>query len=102
MKRKAGLFAIASNVVTWGCVGLLTGEVAASNGTPSPALTHDQIMVTLPVYVTSILATAVFTWTIAQYDRKRDRKLDHIEQMNNELKREIGSLREQIQRRNKT
>jgi len=96
----ARLFAIASNVITWSCVGLLTGEVMATNGEAEPALTHDQILVTLPVFVTSIIATAIFTWTIAQYDRKRDNKLDHIQHTNDDLKREIGALQEQIKRRN--
>jgi hypothetical protein len=46
-----------------------------------PALTHDQILVTLPVFITSIIATAVFTWTIAQYDMKKLKKLDRTEQL---------------------
>jgi hypothetical protein len=89
----------------WCCVGLFNGRVFGAESTTEqvePALSHDQIMIALPVYVTSIIATAVFTWTIAQYDRKRDKKLDHIEHMNDDLKREIALLQEQMRRNGKT
>ena len=100
-RDRCGVCGIVSNIVMWCCVGVLTGQVNGAEN-PEPALTHDQILIALPVYVTSIIMTAIFTWTIAQYDRKRDRKLDSIQHMNDELKREMDILQEQIKHRNKT
>lgn len=79
----------------WGCVGMLTSQSVHAQdpfSSMEPGLTHEQILVTLPVYVTSIIATAIFTWTIAQYDRKRDKKLDRTQQMLDEMARRLKEI----------
>ncbi len=81
-----------SNMLTWICVGLLTCQANAEDAPMESALTHDQILVTLPVFVTSIIATAIFTWTIAQYDRKRDKKLDRTSAMLERLEERLRNL----------
>mgnify|MGYP003676479262 CR=1 FL=1 len=100
-RRGCSILGILSNIIMWCCVGLLTGRTQGAGNTlreAEPALTHDQILIALPVYVTSIIATAIFTWTIAQYDRKRDKKLDRIEHINDDLRREISLLKEHMKR----
>ena len=92
-RKSASAGAIMSNMTTWICVGLLTCQATAQE-TTEPALTHDQILVTLPVFVTSIIATAIFTWTIAQYDRKRDKKLDRTTVMLERLEERLRNLEE--------
>jgi hypothetical protein len=93
-KHHACLGAILSNIVTWSVVGLLCGQSYAQDmaESPHPALTHDQILITLPVFVSSIIATAFFTWTIAQYDRKRDKRIDQTQQLLSDLTRRLGDL----------
>ena len=92
-KHHACLGAILSNIVTWSVVGLLCGQSYAQDPeVVHPALTHDQILVTLPVFISSIIATAFFTWTIAQYDRKRDKRIDQTQQLLSDLTRRLGDL----------
>mgnify|MGYP003661932360 CR=1 FL=1 len=38
------------------------------------------------------VTTNVWTWTVAQYDRKRDRKIDQTERMVEEMRNRIRSL----------
>jgi len=92
-QHHACLGAILSNIVTWSVVGLLCGQsYAQDTDAVHPALTHDQILVTLPVFISSIIATAFFTWTIAQYDRKRDKRIDQTNQLLSDLTRRMGDL----------
>jgi len=92
-QHHACLGAILSNIVTWSVVGLLCGQsYAQDTDAVHPALTHDQILVTLPVFISSIIATAFFTWTIAQYDRKRDKRIDQTQQLLTDLTRRMGDL----------
>lgn len=93
--RQAMFGAISSNIFMWGMAGLFTSEVYSQSSDPTPTLNHDQIMVGLPVFVTSIIATAIFTWTVAQYDRKRDRKIDHTERMVEEMRNRIRDLEQE-------
>lgn len=81
-------------MVTWAAVGFLCSQSYGQDaeGALHPALTHEQILVTLPVFVTSIIATAIFTWTIAQYDRKRDKRLDSAQRMLEELSKRLVNL----------
>lgn len=61
-----------SVVLAW-CV---TGVVEASTG---PVVSYDRITVSLPVYVTSVIMTAISTWVVAKYDNKRCRKMLEME-----------------------
>ena len=98
--RQAMFGAITSNLSMWVIVGVFTSEVYSQNADPIPTLNHDQIMIGLPVFVTSILATAIFTWTVAQYDRKRDRKIDHTERMVEEMRNRIRELEKEKKKNN--
>jgi len=93
-QRQAVLGAVISNLITWGAVGVLCSQSYGQepDSVLHPALTHEQILVTLPVFVTSIIATAIFTWTIAQYDRKRDTRIDHTQRMLEEVTKRLTNL----------
>jgi hypothetical protein len=91
-ERQAMFGAVTTNVWTWLMVGVFSSQSYGQDVAPEPTLNHDQIMIGLPVFVTSIIATAIFTWTVAQYDRKRDRKIDQTERMVEEMRNRIRSL----------
>ena len=67
---------VISNVVMWISVGAVYGQTTS----PMPEVHHDAVYISLPVFVTSMLATAVFTWTIAKYDNSRIRKIEVLEE----------------------
>ena len=72
--------AVLSNLLMWVSCGLMTTPAFAQTLTAeAPPTFEDGIFISLPVYITSLVATAMFTWTVAKYDSNRLRKLDHME-----------------------
>lgn len=67
--------AIISNMVMW----LAAGTVYGQTSDLSNEVHHDSIYISLPVFISSIIATAVFTWTVAKYDSKRIGKIEELE-----------------------
>lgn len=72
----ARLLAVACFVVHWCSAGVVLARTSEGR---APTVTQESIHVSLPVYVTSIIATAVFTWTVAKYDHARSKRLDELE-----------------------
>ncbi len=61
-----------------GCVmWILAGVVHAQ--TADHDVRHTAVMISLPVYVVSLVATASFTWAVAKYDNERIRRMDRLE-----------------------
>ena len=71
--KYAARLAVVSNVVAWA-----SGAWAAADLESNP-VNEEGIVISLPVYVVSLIATATFTWTIAKYDSARNRRLDLLE-----------------------
>ena len=70
--------AVISNGLMWICCGVFTTPAfaqAVNDGT----LGEKGFYISLPVYVTSIIGTAGFTWAVAKYDNARVRKIDQLE-----------------------
>jgi hypothetical protein len=42
-------------------------------------VSHEDISISLPVYISSIIATAVFTWIVSKYDNARTRRVERVE-----------------------
>lgn len=59
----------------------------------SKATCEDDIYITLPVFIISLIATVGFTWTIAKYDNARKRQIDELKQACKELKEQIEKKR---------
>jgi hypothetical protein len=61
--------------------------VAAAQSIPTTiaAVGEAEIHVSLAVYVMSIIGTAGFTWTIARYERAKDKKIQELETMVQQL-----------------
>lgn len=84
--RIVQILAVISFLVMWcSTVVLADGIEKATEGNK---VGYEQIYISLPVYIVSLLATAGFVWTASKYDNKR--------------LMEIKGLREQIQEMAKT
>lgn len=74
--------AVASGCAMWIATGSLlaivsrAGAASAADGGP---VTQDAIAISLPIFVTAVIATAVFTWTIARYDLGRNVRIRNLE-----------------------
>ena len=66
------LFCVISHTMMIGSSGTLV------SATHVP-ISETGIVISLPVYVSSLIATAIFTWTIAKYDAKRAKKITQLE-----------------------
>jgi hypothetical protein len=76
----------------WFAVGLIHANVCyaellgqgGSDSTVEPGthglISHDTIYVTIPVYVTSVIATALFVWRIAKAMEKKNERILKLEQ----------------------
>lgn len=68
---------ILSNLAMWmGAVSVY----AQTSESPSGMVPQETVYVSMPVFVTSIMATAVFTWTVSKYDQSRNRKVEMLEE----------------------
>lgn len=86
--------AVASFVVMW-CSVPVAAEAAETVARQQP-VSVDSVTISLPVYVTSIIATAIFTWKVGQYDKKR--ATAHIERDMDELQQSVKRMEESIAR----
>ena len=59
---------VGSFCMMWMSGGVLGAQLKAA---ANEIQVSDSIYVSLPVFVTSIIATAIFTWTVAKYDNKK-------------------------------
>lgn len=67
--------AVSCSAVTWIACGILNADT----------VTEAEIKVSLPIFITSIIATAGFTWVVAKYDNARLRKMDELQQQMKDL-----------------
>lgn len=80
------ILGVVSNATQWVSGGILA----------SAEVTEKEISISLPIYITSIIATASFTWIICRYDSRRGNEIHDLkrecEKMNTELKtiKEVG------------
>lgn len=81
------LAAVVSHTLMWISAGVVHAQASASANTQriGPTLTEDGIYISLPVFVASLISTAVFTWRIAKYDHHRKRQIEKIEQKLNKI-----------------
>lgn len=72
------LGAIGSNISMWIAAGYTLSVVGKAHGQGGQGslIPQENISISLPIYVISILATAGFTWAVAQHDRKNDKRID--------------------------
>lgn len=66
---------VVSLVVFWS----VTPVLAQSVGQPSHPVPQELITVSLPVYVTSLISTAIFTWVVAKYQTSRDKQVSDLQ-----------------------
>lgn len=71
------------------CFMWVSGTVLAANITAAQKAKEaikfaDDVYVSLSVFITSIIATAIFTWTVAKYDNK---KVAEITALNNAVQK---------------
>jgi hypothetical protein len=69
------LLGVVSNTMQWLSGGILMSTVDEKS-----------IHITLPVFVTSLIATASFTWIICKYDNQRSRDIDTLREEILEIK----------------
>lgn len=83
-ERAVRISAVASFVAMW-----VTSPVAAeaAEQMSQRPVSVDSVTISLPVYVTSVVATAIFTWKVGQYDKKQ--AIKHIE-------KDLGEMREAL------
>jgi len=79
MELFARLNVIISNLVVWITTPKLINEQISH---PS-----EEITITLAVYVTSLVATAISTWTVAKYDSRRSKDIDFLREELNRLRK---------------
>ena len=76
MIRIVKLFAIISFITMWSSSIVLADgieKIAAGD-----KYNYEQIYISLPVYIVSMIATAGFIWTVAKYDNKRVREMSDL------------------------
>lgn len=70
--------AIGSHTCMWIAAAYTLSAVAKAQAAQASGsmIPQENITISLPVFVVSILATAGFTWAVAQHDRKNDKRID--------------------------
>lgn len=68
--RLCEIGAIVCNTGVWAAAGTAVSQ---------PHISHEQIIVSLPIFLGAIAATALFTWGVAKYDAAKTKKLLHLE-----------------------
>lgn len=91
-QRFARVAIVGTHSLFWISGSVLYAQTEQGGRLPSQSTSEDGIFISLPVFVSSVLATAVFAWTIAKYDSQRVRRLDRIERQNEELLQRLASL----------
>lgn len=66
---------IGSNMSMW-IAAVYTMSIVNNAMAQGGTVPQDTITITLPVFIVSILATAGFTWAVAQHDRQNDKRID--------------------------
>lgn len=78
----------------WIAVGVITAHAQAADGTSGP-INQEAIVVSLPVFIVCLIATASFTWAVARWDAVRTKKVEKLEaevrRLLNQLDRRTGS-----------
>lgn len=67
---------IFSNAAMWCVTGTVLGRPLGDGGPIT--VNQDNIYISLPVYISSIAATAVCTWVVAKYDNRRIRQVSEL------------------------
>lgn len=78
----AKMMGVLANITQW-----ISGGILAS--APSGGVTEEEIMISLPVFIISVISTAAFVWTICRYDLKRASEIA-------ELRKECETMTEEI------
>ena len=70
--------AIGSHTCMWIAAAYTLSAVAKAQAAQASGsmIPQENITISLPVFVVSILATAGFTWAVAQHDRNNDKRID--------------------------
>jgi hypothetical protein len=79
---------VLSQVSVWMCTG--TAFALPQDGSTPPIIKQEAIYVSLPVFFTALVFTAVSTWTVARYDFNRQRKLERVERKLNAALKKLG------------
>ena len=91
------LGAVISNTVMW-ISGTTLGSAVDSAESMTDLTTEGDVFISLPIFITSLIATAAFTWTVARYDARQRRMAeesrDHLERMYERLDAIEGYLGE--------
>ena len=70
---------VSSFCMIWMSGGVLSSQI--SNGIKA----SEDVYISLPVFISSIVATAIFTWTVAKYDNKKISQISKLQDNVNEL-----------------
>lgn len=72
--------AVVSGCAMWIAAGVTASAVGMVSGADSAStVSHEQVTIGLPVFIVSIISTAIFTWTIARYDMARNVRIRAME-----------------------
>lgn len=81
------LAAFICHLTMWGVTPILAADVVQSISPNSV----DAITISLPIYISSIVATASFTYWLVQLDRSRVHRLDQLQD-------DVADLRQTVER----
>lgn len=73
MIRLIRLMAVISFIVMWSSTVVLADGM--QKAAADDKYSYEQIYISLPVYIISLLATAGFVWAVAKYDNKRAQEM---------------------------
>ena len=82
---------IVSNTVMCTSAATLFAEIQNSPSFSSD-VHQDSIFISLPVFISSMVATALFTWTIARYDQNRVRQMQQLEERFTHFERRLEKM----------
>ena len=76
---------VVCNIIVW-----ISGTIAAAEvSSSSEILTQDKLAISLTIYISSVIATAIATWTIAKYDNKRVQEIRDLKSQLEKISRSI-------------
>jgi len=92
------LGAVVSNTVMW-ISGTTLGSAVDKAENMTDLTTEGDVFISLPIIITSLIATAAFTWTVARYDARQrqmaDEARNHLKRLYDRLDMIEGYLNEE-------